>query len=80
MEESRGVEPDEKPETAADRREADAKERRIRRRAYEIWEREGRPEGQALDHWLKARWEIEIVPEGEFERLEREFGSNRDEN
>ena len=22
--------------------------------AYRIWEDEGRPEGRALDHWLKA--------------------------
>ena len=27
--------------------------------AYCIWEQEGRPEGQALDHWLQA--EIHLV-------------------
>lgn len=27
---------------------------RIRTRAYAIWEREGRPEGADLDHWLRA--------------------------
>ena len=32
---------------------------RIRRRAYEIWEHEGRPEGRALAHWEQARREIE---------------------
>ena len=26
----------------------------IRRRAHELWEREGRPEGVALRHWLDA--------------------------
>lgn len=31
----------------------------IRQRSQEIWEREGRPEGLALDHWLRARAELE---------------------
>jgi len=26
----------------------------LREIAYKIWEEEGRPDGQALDHWLKA--------------------------
>jgi hypothetical protein len=26
----------------------------IRRMAYATWEREGRPEGRALDHWQRA--------------------------
>ncbi len=30
-------------------------ERLIEERAYEIWEQEGRPEGRALEHWLRAR-------------------------
>jgi hypothetical protein len=30
-------------------------ERRIRERAYQVWEQEGRPEGRAGDHWEKAR-------------------------
>ncbi|MBD3738383.1 MAG: DUF2934 domain-containing protein [Pseudomonas balearica] len=34
-------------------------EQRIRQRAYEIWESEGRPEGQEADHWQRARDEIE---------------------
>jgi Protein of unknown function (DUF2934) len=29
----------------------------IRRRAYRIWEREGRPEGRALGHWVQAESE-----------------------
>lgn len=32
---------------------------RIRERAYRIWIDEGKPDGRALDHWLRARWEIE---------------------
>ena len=35
-------------------------EHRIRERAYEIWEREGRPEGKALDHWAQAIAEIGV--------------------
>jgi hypothetical protein len=32
---------------------------RIHKRAYEIWEREGRPEGQHDAHWEQARRECE---------------------
>lgn len=35
------------------------KEDRIRRRAYEIWEREGRPHGREQEHWDRAVQEIE---------------------
>ena len=41
------------PNSGIDRREA------IRRQAYAIWEREGRPEGKHLDHWLRAKRLIE---------------------
>lgn len=27
-------------------------------RAYEIWENEGRPHGNSLDHWLRAETEL----------------------
>lgn len=30
----------------------------IRRRAHEIWEREGRPEGQDQAHWFAAQAEL----------------------
>ncbi|WP_207477858.1 DUF2934 domain-containing protein [Arenibaculum pallidiluteum] len=30
----------------------------IRRRAYEIWEREGRPQGMEAEHWNRARLEL----------------------
>lgn len=31
----------------------------IRRRAHDIWEREGRPHGRDTEHWQRARHEIE---------------------
>jgi len=31
-----------------------AREHVIREAAYWLWEREGRPEGRALEHWLRA--------------------------
>jgi hypothetical protein len=34
------------------------RERNIRERAYAIWEKEGRPDGKSLDHWLQAEAEI----------------------
>ena len=30
---------------------------RIRERAYELWEREGRPHGRHIDHWVQAERE-----------------------
>ncbi len=30
----------------------------IAARAYELWEKHGRPENQALDHWLNAEREL----------------------
>ena len=30
----------------------------IRERARELWEADGRPEGRALDHWLRAEREV----------------------
>ena len=33
-------------------------EEAIRQRSQAIWEREGRPEGCALDHWVRAREEL----------------------
>jgi hypothetical protein len=37
----------------------DKREERIRARARELWEEEGRPEGRHLDHWERAKAEIE---------------------
>ena len=39
---------------------ADDLDQRIKRRAYEIWEREGRPPGREQDHWKLASEEIAI--------------------
>lgn len=33
-------------------------EERIRKRAHEIWEEEGRPEGREYSRWLRAREEV----------------------
>jgi nucleotide-binding universal stress UspA family protein len=38
-------------------------QRRVRERAYALWEREGRPEGQAERHWFEA--EAELLRAGE---------------
>jgi len=35
----------------------------IRERAYLIWVDEGRPSGRELDHWLRAKWELEREPD-----------------
>jgi hypothetical protein len=35
-------------------------ERRIRERAYRLWEAEGRPEGRDLAHWEEARMLIAV--------------------
>jgi len=39
-------------------------EETIRMRAYHIWEREGRPDGRELEHWIRAQIELtaEVVP------------------
>ena len=52
-------------------------ERRIRERAYAIWDEEGRPEGRALGHWLRARgnWSSREDREAEVKRLEADFSS-----
>ena len=42
-----------------DEKDAHPQAARIRERAYMIWERDGRPDGHALLHWVKAREEIE---------------------
>jgi hypothetical protein len=37
---------------------AEDAERRMRERAYFLWEQEGRPEGRADEHWYAAQWEL----------------------
>ena len=35
-------------------------EAKVRERAYYIWEREGRPQGQELQHWQAALRELNL--------------------
>ena len=51
---------DQIPEGGVDResRMPDAREEATRQRAYALWEREGRPDGKNLEHWLRAEAEI----------------------
>ncbi len=35
-----------------------ADEEQIRQRAYQIWEREGRPHGREREHWATAKLEL----------------------
>lgn len=44
-------------ELAADRTD-DLLQEAIRRRAYRLWEEEGRPEGHQLEHWVRAEREM----------------------
>jgi hypothetical protein len=43
----------------------------IAERAYLIWEQRGRPEGQALEHWLKAEAEAAAKPAGSMPSTDR---------
>lgn len=45
--------------------QAESLDERIRRRAYEIWQREGQPEGQDVDFWREAEDEIVAEDEGD---------------
>jgi len=40
-------------------------------RAYLIWEQMGRPEGQALEHWLRAEVELTAEPAASMPRSDR---------
>jgi len=39
-----------------------SREKAIRELSYFIWEREGRPEGRNLEHWLLAETELRAEP------------------
>ena len=55
-------------------------EHRVRERAYLLWEEEGKPDGRALDHWLRAKWGVEALDlKEELDRLERELTPGRAE-
>lgn len=38
---------------------SDDHEKRIRERAYQLWEDAGRPPGRALEHWVEAERQLE---------------------
>ena len=42
----------------------DDREDRIRARAYEIWQKEGSPEGRENDHWVEAEQELDAENTG----------------
>jgi hypothetical protein len=54
---SNAAEPD--PDNNLGRGAPQDREERIRQRAHEIWEQEGRPEGQAQTHWERAAQELD---------------------
>lgn len=35
---------------------------KIRLRAFQIWEAEGRPEGRDMEHWVRAENELSMMP------------------
>jgi len=37
----------------------DNREEKIRKRAYELWQQEGQPDGRPDDHWYQAEREID---------------------
>lgn len=47
----------------------------IQKRAYEIWEDEGRPEGRADEHWLRAEHELRSGTDDELRLAEGEISS-----
>jgi hypothetical protein len=47
-------------------------EQRVRERAYEIWERTGRPDGKSEEHWLQAEAEIAAEEQGLEQEIELE--------
>jgi len=36
------------------------REMRVRERAHQLWEQEGRPDGRESDHWERASREIDV--------------------
>lgn len=43
---------------------SDDREQRVKERAYQLWESEGRPSGRQDEHWGQARREIEEEDQG----------------
>lgn len=55
---------------------SDWREQKVRERAYAIWEAEDRPDGQDLEHWLRAEGEIAAEEQAADERAELEAGDS----
>jgi alkylhydroperoxidase family enzyme len=51
-------------------------EQRITQKAYEIWDREGRPDGRSDDHWRQAKQWIEQQAPTDDERDEAQGASD----
>ena len=49
----------------------DDHDERVRQKAHEIWEAEGRPEGREYSHWLRARAEVREEEEAASERVSK---------
>ncbi|HTR14390.1 MAG TPA: DUF2934 domain-containing protein [Roseiarcus sp.] len=59
---------------SVDLKAPEPEEHRVRERAYLIWQEEGKPDGRALDHWLRAKWELKTLDlKEELARLESEL-------
>ena len=43
---------------------AETQRQQIAKRAYALWEQEGRPDGRDLDHWLQAEAELASSADG----------------
>src|SRR5437763_1846772 len=51
-------------------------ESRIRQRAHQIWEEEGRPEGRDREHWVRASREVMGTDVGAAGDENRDFGDS----
>ena len=56
------------------------REDRIRKRAYELWQQEGSPEGKPHDHWLQAEREIDLAAEHEIDKGDGEIAGDDEPN
>jgi len=54
----------------------DDREERIKARAYEIWQREGSPEGRENDHWKEAEQELDAENTGAGSALSEDAALN----
>jgi len=52
-----------------------SREDRVRQRAYELWEKEGKPEGADLRFWEQAMGEIDEEDQGQSAKRARRAGA-----